>query len=336
MPYGENDIRKTQLDLSEPPESVLEYARITYGETPETRKQAIEEFRDYIFDQEQCNPHRTDDAFLLKFLRARKFNIPKAHRLLCRYYSFKENNPHLHRDIRPLDLKFIGDDDVLSVPPYRDQHGHRMMIYRVGNWDPNKYGVEELFKASVITLELGILEPRCQIMGGICILDLKGLSLNHTWQVTPAMAMKMLEFVTKSCTMKIEAVHVLHQSWYFDMMYSGVKPFLSQKARDKLFIHGDDMESFHQHIDPKYLPTRYGGSQDDVNFNEWLEWLKTQQFIVDEMRSLGYIIDDADLAIEPENNKNVPPSESGRSVDDDDSSSSDESIYFTDCEDGDQ
>jgi hypothetical protein len=27
-------------------------------------------------------PHRTDDAFLIRFLRARRFNVEKAHRLV--------------------------------------------------------------------------------------------------------------------------------------------------------------------------------------------------------------------------------------------------------------
>jgi len=59
------------------------------------------------------------------------------------------------------------------------------MIYRFGNWDPRKYPAEELFKATVTILELGILEPRAQIMGGIAIFDFKNISMTHAWSVTP-------------------------------------------------------------------------------------------------------------------------------------------------------
>lgn len=30
----------------------------------------------------ECTPHRTDDAFLLRFLRGRKFNVEAAYRLV--------------------------------------------------------------------------------------------------------------------------------------------------------------------------------------------------------------------------------------------------------------
>ena len=60
-----------------------------------------------------------------------------------------------------------------------------MMIYRMGNWDPKKYSVEELFKATVIILELGILEPRAQVLGGVVIFDLEGITMAHVWSITP-------------------------------------------------------------------------------------------------------------------------------------------------------
>lgn len=49
------------------------------------------------------------------------------------YHNFRENNPEYYKDVNPLDLGFIGDADILSVLPYRDQNGRRIMIFRLGN-----------------------------------------------------------------------------------------------------------------------------------------------------------------------------------------------------------
>lgn len=87
-------------------------------------------------------------------------------------------------------MKYIGDDDVVSVPPYRTQCGRRIMIYRLGNWDPRKYSVEEIFKATIIILELGVLEPRAQILGGTVIFDLEGITMAHAWTITPQVSFK--------------------------------------------------------------------------------------------------------------------------------------------------
>lgn len=55
--------------------------------------------------------------------------------------------------------------------------------------------IEEIFKAALAVLELGILEPRAQILGGVVIFDLEGFSLQQAWQVTPSVATKVLDLM---------------------------------------------------------------------------------------------------------------------------------------------
>lgn len=80
----------------------------------------------------------------------------------------------------------------MTTTPYRDQTGKRMLIYRFGNWKPSKLPIDELFKATLIVLEIGIMEPRAQVNGGVGIFDLEGLSLNHTLHMSPSVAQKMI------------------------------------------------------------------------------------------------------------------------------------------------
>lgn len=49
-----------------------------------------------------------------------------------------------------------------------------MLIYRFGNWKPKQIPIDEIFKATLIVLEIGIMEPRAQILGGVGIFDLQG------------------------------------------------------------------------------------------------------------------------------------------------------------------
>lgn len=104
---------------------------------------------------------------------------------MVNYYNFKEEHPDIHQQMNTTEMRYIGDDNVITVPAYRTQCGRRLMIYRMGNWDPHKYPVDEIFKATVTVLELGILEPRAQILGGIVIFDLKDITMTHAWSVTP-------------------------------------------------------------------------------------------------------------------------------------------------------
>lgn len=94
--------------------------------------------------------------------------------------------------MNPLSLIKLGEDDVVSVAPYKDQNGRRMMFYKIGKWIPSKISITEILSATLLLLELGSLEPQAQVLGGSGIFDLEGLSLNHAWYVSPSVAQKII------------------------------------------------------------------------------------------------------------------------------------------------
>ncbi|XP_063239797.1 alpha-tocopherol transfer protein-like isoform X2 [Bacillus rossius redtenbacheri] len=251
-----------ELDLGPPPEAVLEYARQHLGESPDTKMAAVQELRDLVYERGEAQPHRTDDAFLVRFLRARRFDVEKAHQLMVDYYSFKEANPDLHEDVHPLRLRFIGEDGVMSALPYRDQTGRRVIIYRIGQWRPGAYSVDELLKTSVLLMELAVLEARTQ----------------------------------SSFPIRTHGIHIVNQSWVFDIIFSIFRPLLNERMRSKIHFHGADMESLHAHVQPKYLPERYGGCRPEYSYTQWLDSLTRNTAIIKEMESLGYVFDPAELS----------------------------------------
>lgn len=95
-------------------------------------------------------------------------------------------------------LQSLGEENIMTVTPYLDQTGKRMMIYRFGNWKPSKTPVDEIFKATLIVLEIGIMEPRAQVNGGVGIFDLSNLTLSHTFHMSPSVAQKMISIIVVS------------------------------------------------------------------------------------------------------------------------------------------
>lgn len=86
----------------------------------------------------------------------------------------------------------LAEDDIISVGPERDNQGKRAIIIKFGKWKPSKITVEDIFKATLILIEIGSLEPIAQVRGAVAIFDMKGLGLNHIMQLSPAVAQKML------------------------------------------------------------------------------------------------------------------------------------------------
>lgn len=69
--------------------------------------------------------------------------------------------------MHPFLLSKLGDDDIVSVTPYRDEGHRRMLVYRFGNWRPSKIPIDDIFRASLILLEMGTMEPISQVVGGV-------------------------------------------------------------------------------------------------------------------------------------------------------------------------
>lgn len=88
---------------------------------------------------------------------------------------------------------------------------------------------------------------------------------------------------------RIEAVHVLYQSWICDIAYSFIQPLINEAVKDRIIFHGDCLESLHSYINPKHLPQRYGGIHLDYPIDIWFEdCVKHDNRIIKNLVDLGY------------------------------------------------
>ncbi|XP_059484483.1 alpha-tocopherol transfer protein-like isoform X2 [Neocloeon triangulifer] len=280
-----------ELDLTDLTDELYQKAKEELGETPEIRADSLVKLRDMIRDKADI-ACQLDDDFLLRFLRARRFHTERSYKLLENYVNFKASRPDIHENVWPQRLKFLGDEDVISVPPYKDQHGRRMIIYKVGNWSTSKYKIVELFKASVVVMELGIMEKATTVLGGVCIFDLGGVGLSHVWNITPAVAETIIDMLVKCFPMRIHAIHIVFQPMVCQMMFAIFKPMLDKRMQDRIFFHGSDMASLHEHISPKRLPKKYGGIHENFNYRLWIDNLERNPKVMKALQQLGYQLEE--------------------------------------------
>ncbi|CAH1367984.1 unnamed protein product [Tenebrio molitor] len=278
---------KFVLELEEPSQELLDWAKDNIGENSDTKSQMISELRDMIYSRGECTLPRTDDSFLLRFLRSRKFHLEAAYKLFVHYNDFREENRNLYEGVGLDPLIEMTLQDIMHVPPYKDQTGKRMIIYKFGNWDPDVSTVEEMLQATLLVLELGGFEPSMQIKGVICVIDLQNISMRQALYLTPNVAQKIVEFGMTSHPTRVDVVHVINHSWTLEMLLTIFKPFLHGKIKKKIYFHRST-ESLHEHINPKYLPEAYGGTQPHFDNSHWFEDLSKYETVRKELRSLGY------------------------------------------------
>ncbi|CAB0010134.1 unnamed protein product [Nesidiocoris tenuis] len=221
------------------------------------------------YQRGEFEPLRMDDEYLIRFLRSRNYKLEPTYRLMVNYHDFRERNMSYYEGVAPVELSHIADADIINVLPYREQTGRRIIYFKIGKWDPSTTSVDDLFTATLAVLEAGMLELRAQILGGVCIFDFEGLSMTHAWNITPSTVSKVIEIMVTSFPMKISAIHVLHESWIFEKIFSMFNPLLPTRYKEICYFHGGDLSSLHKHIEPKYLPKAFGGTRPEYSYQQW-------------------------------------------------------------------
>lgn len=78
----------------------------------------------------------------------------------------------------------------------------------------------------------------------------------------------------------------------FDVAFAFFKPFLTDRMKSKLFLHGSNYKSLHKHIFPSHLPKRYGGEMEDYSYKPWIDHCKENKRVVKELELHGYCVDE--------------------------------------------
>ena len=61
-----------------------------------------------------------------------------------------------------------------------------------------------------------------------------------------------------SFPIRFREIHIVNESYLFDMTFALVKPFLSEKIRTRIRCHGSDLASLHRAISPLVRPNWEG------------------------------------------------------------------------------
>ncbi|GBP21768.1 Clavesin-1 [Eumeta japonica] len=270
-----------------------EHALRYCDEQLDSRDEVIKSLRNMIFERGEFKPRRTDDAYLLRFLRARRFIPKRAHRMMARYEEFRRKNQYLYRDVdifKLTCLKGVYEGIVPDSPVWG-----RICILRFANWNPAEVPTEDLLRLSILMCEIGVMQPRLQILGFTIIIDLEGFSVQHARHFNTDIIKQLIYFTGGACPITLRGIHIINSSWLFNTLFNMTKPFLPAAAWDILYFHGSGPNSLRRHIDRVNLPPRYGGACQYVVPSElWLTKIKKYKddFLTEELRALGYIVKD--------------------------------------------
>ncbi|XP_073847094.1 alpha-tocopherol transfer protein-like [Musca autumnalis] len=237
------------------------------GEVPSRIPQDLQALKDWISMQ----PHlraRTDDQFLIQFLRGCKYSLEKAKEKIDNYFSIKTKCPALFLTTNIDDSEFrrfhnIGSIGVLPTPLHGN--GPRIMVNQY-NYPASDFPIEHAINyAATIHDVLIISDPQACINGVCYIFDFAKATASHVMAITPTIIKKLIDYYIKSLPFRIKYICAINLAPYALHALQLLMVYAPEKIKDRIFLCGNDLSAIEEHIPKKYFPTEHGGENGSLS-----------------------------------------------------------------------
>ncbi|KAF8583349.1 CRAL/TRIO domain-containing protein [Ramaria rubella] len=221
----------------------------------------------------------TDDETLLRFLRARKFDIKNAKAMLAAAQEWRKTVEgigidEIYDEIDPFD--YPERDVVFKYWPMRfhktDKEGRPMNFQTFGAMDVaalyRHVGPERHWRALLATAESLVREvlPACsrakgsKVNAALCVVDLKGFGVGQFWQAKHLV--KDSFYLSQNYYPEtMGRLMVVNAPASFTIIWGVVKRWLAPETIAKVDILGTDyVDRLLEHIDAENLPANLGGT----------------------------------------------------------------------------
>ncbi|XP_014362969.2 alpha-tocopherol transfer protein-like [Papilio machaon] len=278
---------------------LAEKARLELNEDPNRINDDLQHIKDWLAKQ----PHlraRTDDQWLIAFLRGCKFSLERTKEKIDLYYSVRNTAPDFFR-IRhtdPLFNEILDLGSTVVLPKLASPDAPRVTIIRPGQYDADKYPIADVLSVNTIIDKILLMDDDNMVVAGNqFILDLDKVTMSHFLQMTPMTMKKMVVASQDALPLRMKGTHYLNTPAGFETVFNALKSLLNTKNQSRLYVHNKNYEDMYKYIPKEILPSEYGGNGGTVKeitdywkkkVEEYSDFLEADyQYGTDETKRLG-------------------------------------------------
>ncbi|KAG5322608.1 CLVS2 protein, partial [Pseudoatta argentina] len=237
------------------------------------KKLAIKTVRSILRQMPDVDLEHCTDEYITRFLLARKYRTEQAAALIAAYQAQITHRQDIFGNLTARDpaLQRALRAGIPGVLPARDRKGRCVLVILASQWDPVAVPALSVQRAIFLVLEILIQDPRNQQSGFVAVVDWSGFSLRQGGALGAAALRNLIAALRGRFPARFKAIHFLSAPLYVQATLALVKPFLDEKTRNKIYLHGNNLSTLHKHLPTDILPAELGGTGPAFNPGLWAE-----------------------------------------------------------------
>ncbi|CAL1286102.1 unnamed protein product [Larinioides sclopetarius] len=258
------------------PDFVLKKCADELHETPERKEKGLQELIENIKGNSKTYVIEFEKDFLIHYLRVNKYNVQKSFRQIQNYIELWKKEGFLFKSFPGEYFLTKGSTRFAALLPERCPEGCPVLLFQIGKWDPNEMGFTDILQLiALIHLQL-LRDPMTQINGIKTIYDFKGTSFQHLRNILSDKLYLINHIPTNCIPSRHKDVHIINETVVLKTVWKIVKPFLSQKLKNRVHFHSNPIR-LRKYFPTSMLPVGYGGEIRDINSQDWIRRMNNEQ-----------------------------------------------------------
>lgn len=246
------------------------------GDLSPQQQEALTRFQENLHDVLPTLP-KVDDYFLLRWLRARNFDLKESEDMLRKHVEFRNQQDLDHiLTWQPPEVIQLYDSGGLCGYDYE---GCPVWFDIIGTMDPKgllmSASKQDLIRKRIKVCEMLLHECELQsqklgrkIERMMMVFDMEGLSLRHLWKPSVEVYQQFFAILEANYPETVKNLIVVRAPKLFPVAFNLVKPFIGEVTQKKIVILGGNWkQELLKFMSPDQLPVEFGGTMTDPDGN---------------------------------------------------------------------